>query len=185
MTQAVRRSPRVAARLSGWALCLLATFSATAAHAAEPAAPSPRREVAPGDFAPISVPMPFGTAGPASLSPYAATGSIPQPDIAPPGTCTFTALPNDNSTSGNERCPMLRNRFGRSVYLITASELAANGLVSGSSAVDESTSVSILRSPTIRLLSVKVLALISGISIQARALPARPCFGSIAATRTW
>jgi hypothetical protein len=28
---------------------------------------------------------------------------------------------------------MLRNRFGRSVYLITASELAANGLVSGSS----------------------------------------------------
>ncbi|HXJ69783.1 MAG TPA: FlgD immunoglobulin-like domain containing protein [Verrucomicrobiae bacterium] len=133
MTQAVRRSPRVAALLSGWALCLLATFSATAAHAAEPAAPSPRREVAPGDFAPISVPMPFGTAGPASLSPHAATGSIPQPDIVPPGTCTFTALPNDNSTSGNERCPMLRNRFGRSVYLITASELAANGLVSGSS----------------------------------------------------
>ena len=30
MTQAVRRSPRVAALLSGWALCLLATFSATA-----------------------------------------------------------------------------------------------------------------------------------------------------------
>ena len=127
MTQAVRRSPRVAAVLS--ALCLLATFTAAAAYAA----PSPRREVAPGDFAPTSVPLPFGTAGPASLSPYSATGAIPQPDIAPPGSCTFTALPQDNSTSGNERCPMLRNRFGRSVYLITAGELAANGLTSGSS----------------------------------------------------
>src|SRR5262249_53570043 len=55
------------------------------------------------------------------------------PDQVSATSCTFTALPNDNSTSGNSRCPILRQRFERSVYLITAAELAANGLQSGSS----------------------------------------------------
>lgn len=42
-----------------------------------------------------------------------------------------TALPQDNSTSGNERAPNLRFRFGRSVYLITASEMATAGVMAG------------------------------------------------------
>src|SRR5690349_17714523 len=103
MTQAVRSSSRAAALLSGWTLCLLATFMPVAAHAAPPG----QREVAPGDFAPTSVPMVLQGAGPATLSQFTSRGLSPQPDIAPPGTCTFTALPNDNSTSGNERCPTL------------------------------------------------------------------------------
>ena len=49
--------------------------------------------------------------------------------------CAMTVLPNDNSTSGNERAPMIRNRWGRSVYLITAAEMAASGFTSGSSPV--------------------------------------------------
>src|SRR6516162_3641598 len=126
MTQAARRSPRAAAPLSGWALCLLATFF-TPAHAQAPG----QHEVAPGDFAPTQASMILRGAGPATLSAFSAKGPG-SPDIAPPGSCTFTVLPNDNSTSGNERCPTLRNRFGRSVYLITAAELAANGLSSGS-----------------------------------------------------
>ena len=45
--------------------------------------------------------------------------------------CALTALPNDGSTSGNERAPNLRNRFGRAVYLILASELSAAGIAPG------------------------------------------------------
>ncbi len=45
--------------------------------------------------------------------------------------CAVTALPNDGSTSGNERAPNLRNRFGRSVYLILQSELSAAGIAPG------------------------------------------------------
>ena len=129
MTQAARPTSR-AALLSGWALCLLATILAGTAHAAP--APIASVEVAPGDFAPSLVPLLARGAGPATLTLLPGSNATTQPSIAPPGSCTFTVLPNDNSTSGNERCPTLRNRFGRSVYLITASELAANGLVAGS-----------------------------------------------------
>ena len=45
--------------------------------------------------------------------------------------CTVTALPNDGSTSGNERAPNLGFRYGRSVYLILETELAAAGITSG------------------------------------------------------
>src|SRR5262245_53977911 len=38
--------------------------------------------------------------------------------------CPVNALPSDLSTSGSERAPNLRFRFGRSVYLILASEMA-------------------------------------------------------------
>ena len=46
---------------------------------------------------------------------------------------TVTALVNDNSTSANARAPQTEFRFERSVYLIKASELAANGFTSGTS----------------------------------------------------
>ena len=42
-------------------------------------------------------------------------------------------LPNNGSTSTNARAPSTRTRFARSVYLITAAELAANGFPSGTS----------------------------------------------------
>ncbi len=48
-------------------------------------------------------------------------------------TCPLTVLPNNNSTSANARAPSTRFAFERSVYLITATELAANGLPSGTS----------------------------------------------------
>ena len=49
----------------------------------------------------------------------------------PGGVQVLTALPNDNSTSGNARAPSTRYNFARSVYLVTASELAANGIKTG------------------------------------------------------
>jgi hypothetical protein len=74
-----------------------------------------------------------------SAAPQSLSLSTPIPTIlsavnpnAPTGAgCPVTALPNDNSTSGFERAPNLRNRFGRSVYLITATELAAAGITGG------------------------------------------------------
>jgi uncharacterized repeat protein (TIGR01451 family) len=47
--------------------------------------------------------------------------------------CTLTVLPNDGSTSANARAPQTRSRYERSVYLITAAELATSGLANGSS----------------------------------------------------
>ena len=54
-------------------------------------------------------------------------------NAAPAAGCAVAVLLNNNSTSGNERAPTLKNRFGRSVYLITAAELAAKGFPSGKS----------------------------------------------------
>ena len=45
--------------------------------------------------------------------------------------CPMTPLVNDASTSGIERAPNLRNRFGRAHYLILASEMAAAGITNG------------------------------------------------------
>ena len=45
--------------------------------------------------------------------------------------CPIMVLPNNNTNSMNARCPMTRYRYERTVYLITASELAANGLPNG------------------------------------------------------
>jgi hypothetical protein len=45
----------------------------------------------------------------------------------------MTVLPNNNSSSTNMRAPHVRFRYGRSVYLITAAEMAANGFASGAS----------------------------------------------------
>ncbi len=47
------------------------------------------------------------------------------------GPCPQFVLPNDGGTSGNERAPNLRNRFGRSVYLVKQTELAAAGVANG------------------------------------------------------
>ena len=43
----------------------------------------------------------------------------------------YLTLPNNGSTSGNERAPMGTFGFGRAVYLITAAEIAAVGIPSG------------------------------------------------------
>ena len=53
--------------------------------------------------------------------------------MAPPQgvSCPLTVLPNNGGSSGNERAPHTNFRFGRSVYLITAAELAASGYPSG------------------------------------------------------
>ncbi len=51
--------------------------------------------------------------------------------FAPMATCNSTLLPSNAATSGNGRAPIANYRGIRTVYLITAAELAANGLPSG------------------------------------------------------
>jgi hypothetical protein len=46
-------------------------------------------------------------------------------------SCVVTVLPNNGANSGNERAPNTNFRYGRSVYLITAAELAAVSYPSG------------------------------------------------------
>ena len=48
-------------------------------------------------------------------------------------TCPATVLAGGTGNSGNERAPNTNFRWGRSVYLITAAELAANGYATGNS----------------------------------------------------
>ena len=43
----------------------------------------------------------------------------------------ITALPNNGGTSGNARSPQAVDRYDRSVWLITAAEMAASGFVTG------------------------------------------------------
>src|SRR5437773_11547273 len=47
------------------------------------------------------------------------------------GTCAIPVLPTDGSTSANARAPSTRYANSRAVYLIRASELAANGFLPG------------------------------------------------------
>ncbi len=63
------------------------------------------------------------------------TRSFAESFFKPPqgGTCPSTVLPNDNSTSANARAPSTKFAFSRAVYLIKATELAANGYTSGNS----------------------------------------------------
>ncbi len=109
----------------GTGLLLLAAMFAPATGSAAVSSAA-RPWVAAGDRGPTSIDVSIPGKGTVALK------ATPVPNQIEAGGCTFTVLPNDNSTSGNERAPTLRNRFGRSIYLITASELAANGLVSGS-----------------------------------------------------
>jgi hypothetical protein len=48
-------------------------------------------------------------------------------------SCPVALLPWDGSTTSNLRAPSIRLRFGRSVYLLRASDLAADGLLPGPS----------------------------------------------------
>ena len=75
----------------------------------------------------LSVAPIVGSAAPLAPLATGGNGTSSVPDRALLGSCTFTVLPQDNSTSGNERAPTLRNRFGRSVYLITAGDRAVLG----------------------------------------------------------
>lgn len=43
----------------------------------------------------------------------------------------YNALPNNGSTSGNSRAPQGLQRYSRTVYIITAAEMAASGLSNG------------------------------------------------------
>lgn len=43
----------------------------------------------------------------------------------------YNALPNNGSTSGNSRAPQGLQRYSRTVYIITATEMASSGLVNG------------------------------------------------------
>ncbi len=43
----------------------------------------------------------------------------------------YNALPNNGSTSGNSRAPQGLQRYSRTVYIITAAEMASSGLVNG------------------------------------------------------
>src|SRR5262245_32593534 len=132
MNQAARLSSRAFALLIGVGCSLITTFTPMTTHAAPllmaaaPAASTATPQT--GETGPMQA---QAVVRPATLTSTVAAPTF-LPDQATATSCTFTVLPNDNSTSGNERCPMLRNRFGRSIYLITAAELAANGLVSGS-----------------------------------------------------
>ena len=74
------------------------------------------------------------TASPHSLvlaAPAATTQAVATPDAPSVAGCPITALVSDGSTSQNERAPNSNFLFGRAVWLITAAELAANGLPSG------------------------------------------------------
>jgi len=55
----------------------------------------------------------------------------PAPDAPTVVGCPVTPLPNDGAITTSERAPNLKNRFGRSVYLITGSEMSAAGFSSG------------------------------------------------------
>ena len=57
--------------------------------------------------------------------------SAAQPNAPSVAGCPITVLPTSNGTSSFERAPNLRNRFGRTVYLIKATELAAAGFPAG------------------------------------------------------
>jgi hypothetical protein len=73
-------------------------------------------------------------ANPRSLvvgAPEPTTQSAVHPDAPTVAGCPITTLVSDGSTSGNERAPNSNFLFGRAVWLITATELAANGLPSG------------------------------------------------------
>jgi hypothetical protein len=73
---------------------------------------------------------------PQSLAPGAPVAPVPMsaaPSAPTVAGCVVRVLPNDGTTSGLERAPNANFLFGRSVYLITAAEAAANGLVSGTS----------------------------------------------------
>jgi len=62
--------------------------------------------------------------------------SVAGPSVAAPTqvtTCPSTVLPGGTGNSANERAPNTNFRWGRSVYLITAAELAANGYAAGNS----------------------------------------------------
>src|SRR5262245_32235536 len=56
----------------------------------------------------------------------------PSPE-APDAVCATTVLATDGSTSGNARAPSSRYRGAKTVYLITAAELAAAGMPNGAS----------------------------------------------------
>src|SRR4029077_7574666 len=63
--------------------------------------------------------------------------SVSAPGIAAPtglNGCPSTVLPQDNSTSGNARCPSTKFASSKAVYLLTAAELAANGSRGGQAA---------------------------------------------------
>src|ERR1041385_7338788 len=133
MTQAARRILGAAACLALAAVSLGFAMSSTPAAAADHATLQISGTTRGGEFTPDALPLELRGAGPGTLALRGANSFSQLPTAPGGGSCTFTVLPNDNSTSGNERCPTLRNRFGRSVYLITAAELAANGLQNGSS----------------------------------------------------
>ncbi|TGD59453.1 T9SS type A sorting domain-containing protein [Flavobacterium humi] len=52
--------------------------------------------------------------------------------IANAQTDYYTALPNNNSTSGNGRAPQGATKYNRSIWLITAAEMTASGFTNGS-----------------------------------------------------
>ena len=80
-------------------------------------------------------PMPAEpTAQPQSLNAVSQQANDPSAAIAPGVPlvdCVATVLPNDNSSSGNARAPSTKFASSRAVYLIKATELAANGYASG------------------------------------------------------
>ena len=81
------------------------------------------------DFEDVEGPsVPKSLAPPAPLE-TAPLGAAPSAPTVP--ACVIKVLPADSSTSGNERAPNANFLFGRSVYLITQAEAAANGLTNG------------------------------------------------------
>ncbi len=47
-------------------------------------------------------------------------------------SCSLTVLPNNGTISANARAPNTNFKWGRAVYLVTATELAASGFAAGS-----------------------------------------------------
>jgi hypothetical protein len=83
---------------------------------------------------PIAAAVPSSTGDlPYRVGSIRSTQAAPEREVDAPDVlgCPVTGLLNDNSTSGSERAPNLRNRFGRTVYLIKQTELAAAGLTPG------------------------------------------------------
>jgi hypothetical protein len=68
---------------------------------------------------------------PKSLNTPIPTSPANGQSLAPDAQCGVTFLPSDGGTSSHGRAPSVRYRGIKSVYLITAAELAASGLPSG------------------------------------------------------
>ena len=89
------------------------------------------------DPASLQTPTATNTGSPSPSATFTATGTATATATATqtPNNCPLTVIPNTNTVSQNARVPMLRYASSHSVYLLTASDMAAAGYTSGTSPI--------------------------------------------------